>query len=239
MKRKLFNSLLVFVLSPMMFSSCIMYHPHNIIVPLLHEKGEVQVEASVSESAPLLVAPAVNVSAAYAPVNMLALQAGGSFTDEGNMFGQFAAGTFQTFGKSVLECYVGYGRGSSYSSNSNENNKTSHYVDGYYNLVFSQINFGWRDLAEGDIDVGFGLKGGLMTPKWDKVLVDADGVETLEERHEDAHFLLQPHLMFRFGIERFKFSINMAYAFLSDWPNDNSYFNYERFSLGLGVNFCF
>ena len=239
MKKSISNHLILIAIAALMFSSCVVYHPHNVNVPLLHEKGEMQLDANASTTIPFLLSPSLNVSYAYAPVNMLGLQASGSFTDGQNMFGQLAAGTFYTFGHSVLECYVGYGRGVSDGGNGSDLNENKYNVKGNYGLLFSQIDFGWRQLVDNSIDVGMALKAGMITPSWEKLQLADDGTESVVEELKDPFFLLEPQLVFRFGSERIKFTINMAYSFIDGWPTDNNYFNYEKFSIGLGVNYCF
>lgn len=239
MKKFIFNRLILICVAMSSFSSCVVYHPHNVNVPLLRERGEMQLEANVSTTIPFLLSPSLNASYAYAPINMLGLQASGSFTDGQNMFGQVAAGTFHTFGSSVLECYVGYGRGVSSGGKNNDLNQNSYSVDGSYGLVFGQVDFGWRQLADNSIDVGMAMKAGVLNPSWEKRQIADDGTETVVDELKDPHFLLEPQLVFRFGIEKVKFYVNMAYSFIDGWPTDNSYFNYERFSVGIGVNYCF
>ena len=230
---------IVLLLTVVVFGSCVVYHPHNVDIPLLSERGQLHVDGSVSMSAPLLVAPALNATVAWAPLDMFGVQASASVTDFKNCYFQAAGGTYFPFGNAVLECYLGYGHGLSYDDSVGDLNHHHYTVDGSYNRVFSQINFGWAGLDDGGIDVGMGLKGGLLTPKWDKIERLSDGTETLAERHDQVHFLLQPQLMFRFGWQKVKFSVNVAYAFLTDWPTENNYFNYERFSAGLGMHLMF
>jgi len=220
-------------------SSCIMYHPHTTSLPLLHEKGEMQLEGTLSASAPLLVAPAVNASFAYAPTSFLGTQAAVSFTDLNSLYVQLQAGTYKRFDRAIVEWYLGYGNGSSYGGKNTTVNNQTYYVDGFYQLPYTQLNFGWRDLAEGALDIGFGVKGGLLLPEWDKIEVMSDGIETIAESHTDRHGLIEPQLMVRFGFQKVKFTVNVSYAYLTDWPKENNYFNYERFGLGLGVNWMF
>ncbi len=238
MKRH-FILLSVIALAAFCLTSCVVYHPHTTDIPLLNEKGDLSVDANVSMSAPLLVSPAINATVAYAPFNMIGMQAAASITDFKNYHTQMAVGTWQAYGLSVLECYIGYAYGHSYNDTVRNVTHNIYYVDGNYNMVFSQINFGWRGLADNSIDVGFGFKGGLLFPKWDKIELLDDGTETLAERHDDAHFLIEPQLMFRFGWDKVKISLNLTYAFLTAWPTDNNYFNYERFGAGLGLHFNF
>lgn len=230
---------MVCVIISLMMSSCIVYHPHNVPLPLLCEQGEMQIEASVSESAPLLLAPALNASFSYAPVNHLGLQVAASFTDFNNLYAQMAVGTFYPWGKAVFEGYVGYGYGLSYGGKNTDLNNNTYYIDGTYQLPFVQCNFGWRNLLDGGFDVGLGCKAGSLMPQWEKTQLSDDGTENIVEQHTDSHFLIEPQLMLRFGTDHLKFAIHFSYAYLTEWPTENSYFNYERFSLGLGLHYCF
>lgn len=239
MKRNVFRMIIMTLVLSGAMSSCIMYHPHTTSLPLLHEKGEMQVEASFSTSAPLLLAPALNASFAYAPTTFLGTQAAVSFTDLNSLYVQLQTGAYKCFDRAVVEWYLGYGNGSSYGGKNKTVNNQTYYVDGFYQLPFTQINFGWRDLAKGALDIGFGIKGGVLLPEWDKIEVMSDGTETIAESHNDGHALIEPQMMLRFGFQKVKFTINLAYSYLSDWPKENSYFNYERLGVGLGVSWGF
>ena len=239
MNRIAFKRLTIIAFAMSLFSSCVVYHPHNTDIPLLREQGDLHLDGSLSMSAPLLAAPAINATVSYAPVNMLGLQAAASFTEVGTYHVQTAAGAFFPHGLSVLECYVGYAYGAfKHDTVSNLLNET-YRTEGHYNLIFSQINFGWTGLDDDCIDVGMGLKFGLLTPTFDKYQLADDGTETPVIRYDTPSFLIQPQLMFRFGWPKFKFSFNVAYAALSDWPTEDNYFNYDRFSAGFGVHYKF
>ena len=227
------------ILAALLCASCVVYHPHNTDIPLLREQGDLHVDGSFSMSAPLLAAPAVNATVAYAPLNMVGVQASASFTNPGIYHFQGAAGTYFPFGLSVLECYVGYAYGSTRQDTVSNLVNNVYRTEGHYTLVFSQLNFGWAGLDDDCIDLGFGLKCGLMTPQFDKIQVASDGTETLVVRHDAPTFVFQPQLMFRFGWPKFKFCFNVAYAALSGWPTDDNYFNYDRFSAGFGVHYKF
>lgn len=229
----------ILTLASLSFNSCIVYHPHTTDIPLLHHQGDLSVDANLSLSAPLMVAPAINATVAYAPINMLGVQAAASFTDVKDCHFQVAAGTWQPFGLSVLECYIGYAYGLSHNDTVSNLYHNTYYVDGHYNMAFSQINFGWRGLLDDSFDVALGLKGGILMPKWNKIELLDDGTESLAQCHDDSHFVLEPQLMIRFGWDKVKFSINMTYALIDGWPTDDNYFNYERFSIGAGLHFTF
>lgn len=233
------NCLFLMLLLAWLVSSCVVYHPHNADIPLLHEKGEMQLDASASLSAPLLAHPALNASFSYAPLQSIGLQASFSITELNTFYAQALAGTFFPFGKTVLEGYLGYGYGISCNDNINTIRDVHYRVDGYYNLYFGQVNLGWVNLVEGDIDFGVGVKGGVMQSLWEKVLLQEDGTEKLEETLDSPHLLLEPQLMFRIGGQKVKFSVNASYAYLTDWPTENNFFNYDRFSVSLGLHFRF
>lgn len=251
MKRKYCNLLLMIGFLSLFNVSCVMYHPHNVDIPLLQQGRDLRIDGSVNMTFPFLDGTGANATVSYAPINHLALQASGSITDKKNLYGHFAVGTFQPFGKSVLEFYLGAAAGhSSYSQNRNSSDNTQsgtkestlnqkYYVEGDYNIFFSQLNFGWNNLGDDLCDVGFGLRSGILKPAWQHVNVSDDGVESVVEEFTTPNFLLEPQLMFRIGGEHLKISFNFAYSFLSDWPTENNYFNYTRFSAGIGLNYKF
>lgn len=228
--------LIVSLLLTVLMSSCVMYRPHNIAIPLLEEQGDMQLDVSVTTSTPLLAVPTLDLSFAYAPLPLLGVQAAASVADFGNYHLQVAAGTYNKIGTSVLECYIGYARGASFDSTGSTNKHRE--ISGYYNMVYSQINLGWNKVFDRNFDWGFGIKGGLMMPNWERVLINDEGT-TLEETHDTPHFLLEPQLMMRFGNEKVKLTLSVSRAFLSEWPEDDNYINYNRMGFGAGVSFRF
>ena len=239
MKRKAHSSLFLLLLSTVLATSCVVYHPHNADIPLLYEKGQMQADVSASLSAPLLAHPALNASFSYAPLSAIGMQASFSITNVNTFYAQALAGTFHPFGKIVLEGYLGYGYGMSCNDNISTVRDVHYRVDGQYNLYFGQLDLGWVNLVEGDIDIAMGVKGGLMQSQWEKVLLPVDGTESIEETLSNSHYLIEPQLLFRIGGQKVKFSVNVSYAYLTDWPKENNFFNYERFSASLGLHFKF
>lgn len=239
MNRTRFSHLALTLLLTALATSCVIYHPHNVDIPLLHEKGEMELNASLSLSAPLLGAPAANVSFSYAPLNYVGLQTAVSFSDINSFYAQAAGGGFLPLGKTVIEGYAGYGYGTSvHNINSNLKDETVR-VDGHYNLAFGQVNLGWVNLVDSTLDVGLGFKGGRLYTDFEKIQLLENGETSLMDNLNSIHFLAQPQLMFRVGWPHIKFSLNIAYAFLTNWPESNNYFNYDRFSVGVGMHFDF
>jgi len=219
---------------PLAFASCMMYHPHNVDIPLLREQGDLRIDGSASVTAPLLDGSGLNASISYAPLNHLGVLVSGSVTDTKNAYAHAAIGTFQPFGKSVLEFYAGAATG---HSNYTVNKDNPYYVDGNYNILFGQLNYGWNDLLDGMCDIGFGLRGGVMKPDWQHVSMDDDGTWRIKESVTSTMPLFEPQMVFRIGGDHLKFAVNFAYSFIPGWPTESSYFNYSRFSAGIGLNY--
>ena len=238
MRKNSIKSLICVILS-LFATSCVVYHPHNVDIPLLHQKGELEVDANCSLSVPLLEGSAFNATVSYAPLNHVGVQVAGSFSDINSFYAQAAAGGFIPMGNAVLEGYVGYGYGTSVHNTPQKKDDTHYRVDGHYGLLFGQLNLGWVNLANGIFDIGFGLKGGILSPDFDKKRVLENGETEFMESFIGHNYLLQPQIMVRTGWKQMKFSFNIGYAYLTDWPEENNYFNYEHISIGLGVHFDF
>ncbi len=240
MKNKSYISLIVILLAATIPTSCIMYRPHNVDIPLLQEQGDLRVDASVSTTFPTLTGTAANLSAAYAVLPNVGVTGYGTLSDWSNRYGQLAAGTFWPVSThAVFEAYVGYGGGHSHHKNTQSNGLTR-IVKGPYSLFFSQINFGWAGLGKDVFDAGIGLKSGLLNSHWSNNLFDADNVvQNDNEMLERPFFLMEPQLVLRVGSPTIKFSLNIAYSYIPDWPTYNAFFNYERISVSAGVNLKF
>ena len=238
MKKKSIIKLALPLLLTSLFGSCVIYHPHNVDIPLLREKGEVDVDANFSLSAPLLGAPAFNGTVSFAPLNHVGIQAAVCMSNANSFYMQAAGGGFLPMGdNAVLEGYAGYGFGTSVHKSDISGENSYSKVHGHYNLVFGQVNTGWVNLLGGIFDIGFGFKGGLMMPNFEKDLVKASGEVVKEKELTDSHVLLQPQFMVRMGWQQVKLSLNIGYAYLSNWHDTYGYFNFEPISVGLGVHF--
>lgn len=244
-KTSIARALLASALLALTGTSCMMYHPHNVDIPMLHEQGDLRVDGSASLTLPLLDGSGMNATVSYAPLNHLGLLISGSVTDPQNCYAHAAVGTFWPFGKSVLECYVGAATGHSEYTQSGNNTSEStllrqgYYVSGPYNIVFGQLNFGWNNLLDDLIDIGVGLRGGALKPDWRHVDIDDEGAETLVDHKNSPLMLFEPQLVFRIGGEHVKMGFNVAYSLIPDWPTDNNYYNYSRFSVAIGLNYHF
>ncbi len=139
-------------------------------------------------------------SLAYGVTNHLGAQ--GNFNIPTNNFaGQGAIGWYNTWGHQVLEVYIGAGMGkSSYTGVWN------HRTWGDFNTQFVQANYGWANLANKHIDIGFGLKIGHLEGM--RYANTEDGYNSLYE----SAMLFEPTVCLRFGWEHLKFSLTGGYA---------------------------
>ena len=240
MKKNNVITLIAIALASICQTSCIMYHPHNVDLPLLQERGDLRIEGSISASLPTLAGTSANLSVAYAVLPNVGVTAYGTLGDMQNRYGQLGAGTFWPLTPhTVLEAYVGYGGGYSYHTNTRTTG-VKRVVEGPYSLMFTQLDYGWAGIADETMDVAFGIKSGLLNSHWTNNLYDTTGVAMNDpETLERPFFLLEPQVQFRVGGPHLKFSINMAYAVIFDWPTDNEFFNYERLSISAGINYRF
>lgn len=227
------KTILCALAATLMLSSCIVYHPQMVSLPLLKEKGETQIDASFSID-PLFL-PSANISAAHGLTDHLALQAAANLMPNGSngcYYGQAAPGYYLPLPHSmVFEAYGGAGLGTSrYEPN---DAKTEHY-QADYQIGFAQCNFGFRDLTAAHIDLGIGLKGGIMHVNYSREKADTP---TKEGQGNTA--LIEPHLLVRLGGEHVKLTLQAGYTYLPQTYGQEAGFSYLPFNAALGMAFHF
>lgn len=238
MQRRIFCLFTVSVVMALLASSCIMYRPLNADIPLLEEPGELRVDASASVAMPILPVPSGNATVTYSPWNHVAMQVAGGITDGSNYITRGAVGFYCHPGwQSVLEVYAGAGGGHGLykSSHSEDGNMRRRFGD--YGFGFTQLNWGWNNIAGLNLDFGIGLRAGVMNSSFIYEHTDTAGVVTIKDNFKGNCLMLEPQMMLRFGGEHWKICFNVAYTALPGWPEDNPNFNHERFSVGIGVNY--
>lgn len=140
------------------------------------------------------------------------------------------AGYYHPIGHGVLELYGGFGWGYGrqyYDPDPAEEAK------GQYQLYFAQADYGWNNLANNHIDLGFSLKTGMLHSNLHRI-----GSSTYyTELAPSNHLLLEPSVQFRVGGQHLKFSITLAYSFIPRHGWDSpAYFPYDPLNLLLGLN---
>jgi len=234
------SRLLILAAMPGLFlaTSCSIYHPHAVEMPMISHQGEIHADGSVAMSGWLLPdVMTVNATLSYGATDWLAVQGHANYGFE-NAYGQLSAGVYRQTGRNFLvDAYLGYGYGGSWRERDEDDN---YEYSGSYHLPFVQLNCGWIDLGRTHLDLGFGLKGGLFYPDFEYHAYDADNVEKPDsyEHYQSMNYLLEPMLQLRLGSEKVKFRLGLGLGFLDDL-GESSKFTYDFYTLSGGVTFFF
>lgn len=240
-------------LLPLVFAiaSCSIYHPQVVSIPLLREKGELQLDASISAAstfAPIPSSIGVNATGSYAINNWWAVQGFAACDMNKNFYLQAATGAFKPFENSVLEGYIGYGFGHSNYENTVKINGVNRYwyiKTGNYNICFGQVNYGFTNLTKAHIDLGVGVKLGEFMPniiykKYQYVSDDFDYIKHGElisdELYNTPFFFVEPQVFIRLGSEKTKFCIKAGMDFPSERASAEVTLM-DLFDVSLGVTF--
>ena len=231
-----------FALVAIMMTSCVAYRPQVVEVPLIHEKGELQINGSVGLSFPFIGDGYLGTTVSYGATDWLAVQAHGNWNGDKGGYGQVAAGAYKAWNKAVLEGYVGYGFGGSKwtPSNDSTSNSNGRIVTSRYRLPFAQVNFGWAGLANGHFDIGVGLKGGCILPHIED-FKPSNGTLTVSK---SPVALLEPQFFMRAGGKHLKWSLNIGFSQLwgsganhEPFPETGVIYNPITISTGITYDF--
>ena len=229
------------IATALLTTGCTVYHPQAVDIPLLSHAGETHVDAGASMS--FLGVPDalnLNVTASHAFPYHVAGQVHANYGGD-NWYLQAAPGVYATFGGvTVVEAYAGLGYGGAQRDSENGDDVRTSRFEGTYKLPFVQLNAGWRGLAKGHIDFGFGFKGGAFIPDYWYEKYNEDGTVKpgSHEAYTTTNALFEPQMMFRIGGEHVKFSVKTGVAFMSD-IHETSYFEADWFTLSAGLTFHF
>ena len=115
----------------MMMTSCCVYQPQTIDIPLIKKKNDLRIDAGIS------FVPTVHATISYGLTNKIAIQAFGSTGSTDRRYFQLASGIYKDFGnRRVMELYGGFGSG--YGNAYKDANPGRIY--GNYQLYFLQYN---------------------------------------------------------------------------------------------------
>lgn len=233
-----FKLVLILIVSVTM-TSCIAYRPQVAEMPLIHEKGELQMNGSIGLSAPLGDAY-FGTTASYGATDWLAVQAHVNWNGAQGAYGQVAAGAFKAWEHAVLEGYIGYG----YGGNNWKNNKTGREFTSRFHLPYAQVEFGWAGIANGHVDIGVGVKGGCLFPDLIDLKPATDNHPESWVRSTSPVALLEPQFFFRAGGKHLKWTFNFGYSKLWGSGPDNEPFYgtnaiYMPFTINMGITYDF
>lgn len=223
-------------------SSCSVYHPQAVDIPLITHSGDTRIDVSASVSSTILLPDVftLNATGTYGFNDFIAGQVHVNGGPD-NFYLQAAPGLYRKLGEhSVLEGYVGMGYG---GARNRDRSGAEWDYEGTYILPFAQMNFGFVDLTAAHIDLGFALKGGAFIPDYtyNKYRVNSDGSTTRTQTlYSTTNVLLEPQAMFRIGGERVKFCLKVGMAWMDDFYNrGDSHFTMDVITLSAGLTFRF
>ena len=212
-------SIVAMVLMLASLTSCVMYHPQVVQAPLIHEKGQLQMNASVGFS-PMGGDAYLGGTVTYGATDWLAVQAHGNWGGAQGGYMQAAVGGYKSWGNAVLEGYLGYGFGLGHWEKKDSADVVTRLTEGRYHLPFAQCNFGWAGLANDHIDIGVAFKVGGMFPNiTDNKLKDG----TILTCTSPA-LVLEPQFFFRAGGPHLKWTLDIGYSHLLGGSMNDSYF---------------
>ena len=217
------------------------YQPQAVDIPLINHQGDTRVDAAVGLSTFLLPNRlTLNATGTYGITDWLAAQA---HIDYGFdcWYGQVAPGAYLPLSEhAVLEGYVGFGGGGSWNDGVVSDSGYTLLYKGSFALPFAQANFGWHDLANGHLDIGFGLKTGYYFPSFDyQRYKNHEHLVSYDEHYGNRNLLLEPQLMLRVGGPKVKYCLRLSYAWMSDLPEGAVSFSNDFFTISNGITFSF
>lgn len=245
------NRITLVAIATLLITSCSIYHPQSVDIPLINHRGDTRIDASMGASVWLILPDVVtfNTTASYGFNDWLCGQVHANYGGE-NFYLQAAPGAYLPLGgKAVAEAYIGYGYGgawqdnrqssSSESSESSESSNGGHTYNGNFTLPFVQLNIGWHNL--GPMHIAFGLKSGVFQPDFEYHSYSSDGTENPSgyEHYMTPNALVEPQLQVGIGSDLAKFTVRMGYSWLSDLESGSSKMHHDFFSLSAGLTFSF
>ncbi|MEG2177388.1 MAG: hypothetical protein RRY15_00730 [Bacteroidales bacterium] len=208
-------------LATSLFSSCAVYQPQAVSIPLLSDKGDFSVDAGITPDL------AVSANIAYAFTNHFGGQIHGTY-GANRYYGQLALGYYRKLSeKGRMEIYAGYGYGYGKTYDEIYLFVPSDF-SGNYHLPFVQYNYGRVSNSKGHIEYGVGVKLGLLASQY----IDTH----IPDTYNELAGLLEPILFFRAGGAHLKFQMQLGLSLLANKKHGfmfNTYSYPVNFSMGI------
>ena len=219
---------MVFTLSAL-FSSCVMYHPQSVDIPLIRHQNDLQVEGAISISPYPYSSPTLNATATYSFNKWGAVQAHINTDGYTELYLQTAFGSYLPIKQHyVIEGYTGYGFGFSKTTTSLFGKDIT--ISGIYHCPFLQFNTGWVGLAKEHIDLGIGIKSSCFVPNFSEIKKNDEVLY-----HKKICPLIEPQIFIRFGGKKLKGSLRVGYCTFFNMGN----FDYSPINVSLGMTYKF
>lgn len=230
--------LLCLPLAAMLFSSCgAWYIAKPVDVPLLEGKGDVR--ATVSASTIDILPAAINGSVSYAVTDHIGAQLFGAMYDNNEYYAHVAGGWYTNVDDHfVVEAFAGIGTGASMNAAAHdaENLKEDYNNAVWFNYrqIFGQLDVGWHNLTFLNIDVGMGLRGGVMP--YTLHVTDREGTPVYD--HERGVVpLFEPVAFLRFGFKPVKLQFSLGYSALDLYRETlHNHVNCSPFNVSVGIS---
>ena len=228
MKQNIFISgFLIFLI----MSSCCVYHPQTIDIPLIKNKNDLRIDGGIS------FVPTVHATISYGLTNKIAIQAFGSTGSDYRKYFQIAPGIYKDFGnRRVMELYGGFGSG--YGNAYKDSNPGRMY--GNYQLYFLQYNLGKYSTKSGHVDFGFGIRTGYFHSNLNEHNYYHDSPGSENEpfiNYKENSILVEPLAFFRVGGEKVKFSLKVGGCKIIKLAHPDIYIPARNLNVGFGINF--
>ena len=220
---------------------CASYYPQVVDIPLIQGKGDTRFNVGC------FAAPELNGKGDITPdegyfkaslrhnVNfgfhgtlsvgvsdILAVQAYTSFDALLRCHLQGALGLYKGFeNNTVIEMYGGGGFGTAGFWNLETD---------FYSLCFTQFNIGKTSVGNGNLDYGFGLKGGYVFNDYEEY-----NIHYSDKANKKNSWIIEPSAFIRFGGKKAKMNIMVNYMWADNIPKPY----YFPLSIGMGLNYKF
>ena len=217
------------ILIALIMTSCVVYHPQTIDIPLISEKNDLRIDGGIS------IVPSAHATISYGLSDKIAIQVFGSIGSDDRYYFQAATGLYKNLGNhKVMEFYGGFGYG--YGNAYNDANPGN--LLGDYQLYFAQWNYGKIASEISNMEIGIGIKSGyLHSNLTDKNYYDWTSETGPFDNYSDNSFLIEPTGFIRLGGEKLKFSIKLGSSLIYKFTNTDKNLPYSYLNLGIGINY--
>ncbi|MDI9341604.1 MAG: hypothetical protein QM534_13620 [Sediminibacterium sp.] len=213
------SSIDIFIILTSCLVSCrSIYTPTTPNTPLFQNKKQIQIESTAFTNG-------LNLKTAYTPINHLAIQLNGQYSQEfdqpnpNRKYHQYlegAIGTYYCFkNNSVIELYGGYGQGASKFGDPIISNETLLVrAKGHYEKYYAQINFGSHKLIDDGL-IGVCIRAGNIRYSY----TDANFNWLINTTAD--HYALEPYFFINNKItKRLSFVGNFGLTMIQGLSND-------------------
>lgn len=224
------------------------YQPQMIDAPLINGKADFRIDAGYSSLS------STYATFSYGLTDKLSVQTYGSYGKDDQYYLQGAIGFYKDLGqKKVLELFAGFGYGygivsnDSIPGNPHYGSGTNYYgymdmgfLEGSYQLYFTQINYGMVRCDFANMDFGVGLKAGYLHSNFtDKFYYGYYSTDSHFDTYIDNSLLIEPFAFVRLGGEHLKFSLKVGNSWIYKFTNRDNSIPFNRVNVGIGLNYNF